>query len=144
MGTLKFKPADFNFGKSLFIVLFICAAFLLPAQKNTDTITKIYTVVEEMPEYPGGATEMMKFIQKNLAYPEAVKENPPGSATVKFIVNEDGSLSNAEITKSSRNSDIDKALIEMIYKMPKWKAGRQHHKAVKCYFNLPINCILYK
>jgi protein TonB len=102
---------------------------------------EVFVVVEEQPEFPGGISAMMKFIQQNIQYPAMAREaGISGKCYLKFIVDEDGGISKVEITKGVPGcSDCDKEAIRVIKSMPKWKPGKQTGRAVKVYFNLPIN-----
>jgi protein TonB len=101
---------------------------------------EIFTVVEQMPEFPGGPAEMMKYIQKNIHYPEMAKEaGIQGKCFVKFVVEPDGTISNVEVLKGvSGGSDCDKEAVRVVKSMPKWSAGKQNGRAVRVWFNLPI------
>jgi periplasmic protein TonB len=99
--------------------------------------TKVFTFVGEEPQYPGGEQELLRFIQKNIRY-TAVKDSfLSGKIIVKFIVNEDGSLSDATIVRGL-NPSLDKEALRVANLLPKFLPGRQQGKAVKVYFNLPI------
>ena len=102
---------------------------------------EIFTVVEQMPEFPGGAGEMMKYIQKNIHYPEIEKEaGITGKCFVKFVVEQDGSISNVEILKGvAGGSGCDKEAVRVIKSMPKWNIGKQNGRPVRVYFNVPIS-----
>ncbi len=102
---------------------------------------EIFTVVEEMPEFPGGAMEMMKYIQKNIQYPAMAREaGISGKCFLKFVVTGDGTISDAQILKGVAGCpDCDKEAMRVVKSMPKWKAGKQNGRAVSVYFNLPIN-----
>jgi len=101
---------------------------------------EIFTVVEQMPEFPGGAAEMMKYIQKNVRYPEIEKEqNISGKCFVKFVVETDGSISNVEVLKGvTGGPGCDKEAVRVIKSMPKWNIGKQNGRPVRVYFNVPI------
>jgi len=102
---------------------------------------EIFTVVEQMPEFPGGAGEMMKYIQKNIHYPEIEKEaGITGKCFVKFVVEQDGSISNVEILKGvAGGPGCDKEATRVIKSMPKWNIGKQNGRPVRVYFNVPIS-----
>lgn len=102
---------------------------------------EVFVVVEEQPEFPGGVTAMMKFIQQNIQYPAMAREaGISGKCYLKFIVDEDGGISKVEVSKGVPGCpDCDKEAIRVIKSMPKWKPGKQTGRAVKVYFNLPIN-----
>ena len=101
---------------------------------------EIFTVVEQMPEFPGGAGEMMKYIQKNVHYPEIEKEaNISGKCFIKFVVETDGSISNVEVLKGvSGGPGCDKEAVRVVKSMPKWNIGKQNGRPVRVYFNVPI------
>lgn len=110
----------------------------IPNKDNA--VPEVYTVVEEMPEFPGGTQQMMKFIQINSRYPISVKEkNIGGKVFLNFIVKEDGSLTNIKTIKSSGNKELDQEAIVMMGFMPKWKPGKQNGKEVSVIYNLPVS-----
>lgn len=102
---------------------------------------EIFTVVEEMPEFPGGTGELMKFIQSNIRYPEMEKEaGISGKCYVKFVVESDGTVSNVEMLKGVPGGPgLDKEAMRVVKAMPKFKPGKQNGRPVRVYFNLPIN-----
>ena len=103
--------------------------------------SEIFTIVEEQPEFPGGPSAMMKFIQQNVQYPAMAREaGISGKCHLKFVVDESGGISNVEILKGVPGcQDCDKEAIRVVKAMPKWKPGKQTGRAVRVYFNLPIN-----
>ncbi len=102
---------------------------------------EIFTVVEQMPEFPGGAAEMLKYLQKNIRYPEMEKEaGISGKCYVKFVVEPDGAISNVEILRGVQGgAGCDKEAIRVVKSMPKWSSGKQNGRPVRVYFNLPVN-----
>jgi TonB family protein len=110
---------------------------LIEKSKNYE----VFTVVEEMPEFPGGMGELMKYLQSNLIYPNEEKiAGISGKVFVKFVVQEDGAISNVEVLRSVNGGDgLSKEAVRVIQNMPKWKPGKQNGKTVPVYFNLPIN-----
>jgi len=102
---------------------------------------EIFTIVEEQAEFPGGIAELGKYIQKNLQYPAMAREaGISGKCFLKFVVNENGDISNVEVLKGvSGCSDCDKEAMRVVRSMPKWKAAKMTGRSVKCYFNLPIS-----
>lgn len=101
---------------------------------------------EMMPEFPGGMTEMMKYIQANLKYPQIAKEaGLSGKCYARFVVYKDGSLKNFEILKGVPGCiECDVEALRVISSMPKWKPGIQNGKPVSVFFNLPINFELHR
>lgn len=94
--------------------------------------------VEEQPEFPGGSLELLKYVAKNLHYPEdALENNIQGRVFVKFAVWSDGSIRRIEVTKSIFPS-LDQEAMRVISTLPKWTPGRQNGKAVSVWFSMPV------
>lgn len=106
---------------------------------------KPFVTVEQMPSYPGGEAEMMKFISSNLSIPiDTTREE--GLCTrmaARFVIEADGTVSDIKVVRGC-GEKADRAFIDAIEKMPKWIPGRQNGKAVRVYHTIPISCILYK
>ncbi len=102
---------------------------------------EIFTVVEQMPEFPGGMAELNKYLLKNISYPQVEKEaGIMGKCYVKFVVEPDGSISNAEVLRGvTGGPGCDKEALRVVKSMPKWSAGKQNGRSVRVYFNLPVN-----
>lgn len=99
---------------------------------------EIFEVVEEMPEFPGGPAEMMKFLSNSIRYPTIAQENgTQGRVIVQFVVNSDGSIVDATVVRSV-DPFLDKEALRVINSMPKWKAGKQRGKAVRVKYTLPV------
>lgn len=100
----------------------------------------VLDVVEEMPEFPGGMKELMKYLSENIKYPAISRaNNSQGKTFTKFTVNKDGSLQDFEVVRSSGDIYLDKEAIRVVKAMPKWKPGRQMGKAVRVKYVLPVN-----
>ena len=98
----------------------------------------IFQVVEEMPEFPGGMGEAMKFLAKNIKYPVAAQQAKiEGRVIVQFVVERDGSISDVH-TLRGVNPDLDAEAIRVVSLMPKWKPGKQRGKAVAVKYTMPI------
>ena len=102
--------------------------------------SEVYTgAVEVLPEYPGGASAMYEFIQKNVKYPESAKEKGlEGRVFVQFVVEKDGSLSSFDVLRGV-SEDIDAEAIRVLKAMPKWKPGMNEGKPVRVHFTMPFN-----
>lgn len=102
---------------------------------------EIFTIVEENAEFPGGFAAMMKYIQQNVQYPAMAREaGISGKCFLKFVVNENGDISNVEVLKGVPGCpDCDKEAIRVVKSMPKWKPAKMTGRSVKCYFNLPFS-----
>ena len=105
-----------------------------PTVQNGET----FTVVEQMPEYPGGMKALMGYLAENIQYPaECQKAGIQGRVIVQFVVKADGSLDNFEI-KRSVNPLLDAEALRVIKTTPKWKPGTQHGKPVDVKFTIPV------
>lgn len=98
----------------------------------------VFRIVEQLPEYPGGVVEFMKWLTKTLQYPPgAQRMKIQGTCVVQFIVNKDGSISDAKV-KKSLNRLCDAEALRVISKMPNWKPGKMDGKPVRTQFVIPI------
>ena len=101
-----------------------------------------FTVVEVMPEYPGGVNEMMKFLSENIKYPMSAKENGiSGKVLVTFVVEKNGLITNIKILRGI-GGGCDEEAIRVLKLMPKWKPGTQRGQAVRVQYNVPIKFTL--
>lgn len=125
--------------KKIFFIFFICNLSICFSQ--TDSLSSEFADPEIPAEYPGGISEMSKFIMKNLHYPaEILEAGISGKSYIKFIVNEDGTISNIEPVRKNINCPAcDEEVIRVIKLMPKWKPAEINNKPIKSYFNLPMN-----
>jgi len=97
-----------------------------------------FRVVEQLPEFPGGASEFMKWLTKNLRYPpQAQQKKIQGKVVAQFIVNKDGSISHLEILKSVHPL-LDREALRVLGMMPPWKAGLQNDKPCRTQVCIPI------
>lgn len=111
---------------------------------KANTEEQVFTVVEEMPEYPGGMSEFMKFIAQNIKYPaDALQGKVEGRVIARFVVCKDGSISDIEIMRSVSPS-LDAEAVRVLKLMPKWKPGRQRGRAVPVKFTVPVTFRLEK
>ncbi len=95
--------------------------------------------VEQMPQFVG---DMGAYISNNLHYPENARANGiDGRVLVQFVVNEDGSVTDAQVVRGI-GGGCDEEALRMVNSMPKWKPGRQNGMAVKVLFTLPIKFVL--
>ncbi len=100
---------------------------------------KVYEVVEQMPEFPGGQDSLRKFIHRNFKYPENSENERKSKSTiyVTFIVDKEGMVKQATIFKGI-NSELDKEAKRVVNKMPRWKPGKNNGETVAVRVNLPI------
>ncbi len=99
---------------------------------------QIFQVVEEMPEFPGGMAECMKWLGKNIKYPTISQENGvQGRVIIQFVVNRDGSIVDATVARGV-DPYLDKEALRVVGLMPKWKPGKQRGKEVRVKYTLPV------
>lgn len=99
----------------------------------------IFVVVENMPEFPGGDLALLKYIANSIQYPTIAQENGiQGRVLVNFVVDKDGSISNAKIARGV-DPAIDKEALRVIMSLPKWKPGLQRGKPVRVSYTVPIS-----
>ena len=110
--------------------------------ENKQIECDIYTVVEEMPEYPGGTEALLEYLRSNIVYPESAKEkNIEGRVFVNFVVAADGSVKDAKVLRGIYE-DCDNEALRVVSNMPTWKPGKQDGKPVNVSYNIPINFTL--
>ena len=98
----------------------------------------IFQVVEEMPQFPGGMGEAMKFLAKNMKYPVAAQQAKiEGRVIVQFVIERDGSVSDVKVMRGV-SPELDAEAIRVVSMMPKWIPGKQRGKAVAVKYTMPI------
>lgn len=98
----------------------------------------VFDAVEQMPEFPGGRDQLNKYYESNLRYPEVAIENGiQGCVIVQFIVNTDGSISDATVIRSV-DPACDEEALRFINSMPHWTPGQTNGKNVRVRYTLPV------
>jgi periplasmic protein TonB len=109
-----------------------------PVIKEEPKEPEIFVVVEQMPEFPGGDKALYEFLAKNIKYPAVAKDNGiEGKVYIKFVINEDGSVSQATVARGI-GGGCDEEALRVVKDMPKWKPGKQRGKNVKVWYTLPV------
>ena len=107
-------------------------------EKPKEEETKVFDVVEQMPSFPGGDAELMKFLHDHMKYPAVAEENGiQGRVICTFVVERDGSISDVKVIKSVDPS-LDKEAIRVLKSMPKWIPGKQNGSAVRVKYTVPV------
>ena len=105
---------------------------------------RVFDVVEQMPKFPGGDNGLMTFLKNTIKYPEAAeKAGKQGRVVVIFVVNTDGSISDAKVVRSV-SEELDAEALRVINAMPKWTPGKQNGKDVRVKFTMPVTFKLNK
>lgn len=107
-----------------------------------ENASPIYTVVEDMPSYPGGDDARIKFLVENIKYPKmAKKKGIQGTVYVTFVIDEKGKVTNVEVLKGI-GGGCDEEAVRVVKMLPTWRPGKQSGKPVRVQFNMPINFTL--
>ncbi|MCR4583851.1 MAG: TonB family protein [Prevotella sp.] len=97
-----------------------------------------FRVVEDLPQFPGGAVAFMKWLTKNLKYPPLARDRKiQGQVIAEFIVNKDGSISDLSLVKSL-DTYCDREAMRVLRMMPKWQAGIMDAKPCRTKVRIPI------
>ena len=100
--------------------------------------TKIFTVVEQMPMFPGGDAALMGYLRDNMHYPTVAAENGvQGRVVVGFVVERDGSITDVNVLRSVDPS-LDREAVRVVKAMPKWTPGKQNGSAVRVKYQVPV------
>lgn len=101
--------------------------------------TKIFTVVEQMPMYPGGDAALMGYLRDNIHYPTIAAENGvQGRVVVGFVVERDGSITDVNILRGVDPS-LDREAMRVVKSMPRWNPGKQNGSAVRVKYQVPVS-----
>lgn len=99
---------------------------------------KVFTAVEQMPQFPGGEKELYKYVGDHLRYPTMAAENGiQGRVTVQFVVQKDGSIGEVKVIRG-KDPDLDKEAVRVVKSLPKFIPGKMNGQAVNVWFTLPI------
>jgi TonB family protein len=108
-------------------------------KNDTSKNTKIYTIVDQMPEFPGGVFALRKYIAKQVRYPAIAEEDKAeGQVVVNFVINREGQVWYAKVIKSAHPA-LDQEAVRVIYSMPKWSPGIHHGDKVNVAYTTTIN-----
>ncbi|HBJ76739.1 MAG TPA: energy transducer TonB, partial [Porphyromonadaceae bacterium] len=91
---------------------------------------EIFTIVEEMPKFPGGDAALLRYIGENVNYPTVAAENGiQGRVVCSFIIDKEGKVKDVQVVKKVDPS-LDKEAMRVLISMPRWTPGKQRGKAV--------------
>ena len=106
--------------------------------KEVDTSGRVFTVVQQMPEFPGGQASLLKYLATRIKYPAIAQENGiQGRVSCSFVVDTDGSLKNIEVIRGIDPS-LDREAVRVIREMSKWNPGVQNNMAVAVKYTVPV------
>lgn len=105
---------------------------------QAEPIEQVFDMVEQMPAFPGGPSELMKFIGEHMKYPTIAQENgTQGRVICQFVVGKDGQVRDVSVVRSL-DPYCDKEAMRVIQTMPRWIPGKQNGKAVAVKYTVPI------
>lgn len=124
--------------KRFFIVICFFFMMALPMNAQSESSTKVYYEVDEMPSFPGGLNGLMTFLAQNMVYPVTAQENGvQGRVTVSFVVETDGSITDVEVARSV-DPFLDREAMRIVKAMPKWTPGKKDGKPVRVKYTVPV------
>ena len=107
-----------------------------------DDGNKIFTSVEQVPEFPGGLDAFARYLSKNIRYPAVARENnTQGRVIVSFVCEKDGSLTDVKGARGIGDG-CDEEAVRVIKASPHWKPGIQNGRPVRVAYSVPINFTL--
>ncbi|TVR83902.1 MAG: energy transducer TonB [Saprospirales bacterium] len=103
---------------------------------------KVFTFVEQWPEFPGGERALYEFLAQNIVYPAVARSNNiEGTVVIQFVVREDGSIEDPKVVRGI-GGGCDEEALRVVKQMPNWIPGEQQGLPVAVKYNIPIRFIL--
>ena len=112
----------------------------VPVEQEEEEVVEqeVFTIVEQMPSFPGGDQKMYQYLGNNIKYPQVARETGiQGRVFVNFVVEPDGSVSNVKVLRGI-GGGCDEEAMRVVKSMPKWTPGKQRGKAVRVSYTLPV------
>ncbi|WP_290183461.1 energy transducer TonB [Muribaculum intestinale] len=136
--TTAFGQSDFDKGTDDRNVVHEHKDEIIVEEKKPVEENKVFTAVEQMPQFPGGEAELMKYIQKNLKYPPvAMENNIQGRVVVQFVVTKTGKIGEVKVARG-RDPDLDKEAVRVVKSLPDFIPGKMNGQSVNVWYTLPI------
>ncbi len=113
---------------------------IIVEEKHSEPVKEeIFTAVEQMPQFPGGEAELLKYIASHIKYPTmAAENNIQGRVVVKFVVGKDGRVGDVVVVRG-KDPDLDKEAVRVVKTLPNFIPGKMNGQAVSVWYTLPIN-----
>ncbi len=114
-----------------------------PVQREEEVVEEqIFTIVEEMPAFPGGEVEMRKYLGKAIKYPQMAQDaGISGTVFLTFEVDKDGKIKDVKVLRGI-GGGCDEEAMRVVKAMPQWTPGKQRGKSVRVQFTLPVKFTL--
>ena len=98
----------------------------------------IFVDYEQQPQFPGGETALLKYLQENIKYPpKALKDSIQGRVVVQFVVDKAGSVGEVKVVRSV-DKDLDEEAVRIVKTLPKFFPARQNGQAIAVWYTLPV------
>ena len=112
---------------------------IIVEEKHEPVKEEIFNAVEQMPQFPGGDAELLKYISTHIKYPTmAAENNIQGRVVVKFVVQKDGKVGEVVVIRG-KDPDLDKEAVRVVKTLPDFIPGKMNGQAVSVWYTLPIN-----
>ena len=99
---------------------------------------KVFDIVEQKPQFPGGEAALLKYIAEHLRYPAMAQENGiQGRVVVQFVVTKTGSIGEVKVVRS-KDPDLDKEAVRVVKTLPNFVPGKMNGHSVNVWYTLPI------
>ncbi len=136
--TTAFGQSDFDQGTDDRNVVREHKDEIVVEEKKPEEENKVFTAVEQMPRFPGGEAELMKYIQSHLKYPPvAMENNIQGRVTIQFVVTKTGKVGEVKVARG-RDPDLDKEAMRVVKSLPDFIPGKMNGQAVNVWYTVPI------
>jgi len=124
--------------KHVLLVTFLFVMLLSTVKAQTAKIdTSVYTEVEQLPEFPGGAKKLKEYIS-NIIKKAPLKDQPSGLVIITFVIERNGSVTNTHVTKEL-TAETDSLAVDIVKRSPKWKPAQQNGQTVRCLYSVPVS-----
>ena len=141
VGTMREEAAISSYGEKAKYGALIITTVKHQKELYNEQISQpdVFDKVDEAPQFPGGMAGMMQYLSSNIRYPEDAREaGTQGRVIVSFVVEKDGSISNAKVAKPTYSS-LDEEALRVISAMPKWMPGKQNGEVVRVKYSFPVS-----
>jgi len=136
--TTAFGQSDFDQGTDDRNVVREHKDEIVVEEKKEVEENKVFTAVEQMPQFPGGDADLMKYISKNLKYPPvAMENNIQGRVVVQFVVTKTGKIGEVKVARS-KDPDLDNEAVRVVKTLPDFIPGKMNGQSVNVWYTLPI------
>lgn len=141
----KTKTGKMTGTRMLIFALSVACMFILFSCNQRGLVRsheKVYEIVDQMPEYPGGTQEMLRFVASSVRYPVGAQQNKiQGKVFVGFVVGRDGVVKDVKVVKGV-DPLLDAESVRVVNTFPRWTPGKQKGKLAAVRYTLPINFVL--